>query len=117
MMVDIVLNPEHENLYKMITKQKKKCDDLKCKANDGQGFCRIDTCALINPEKALVELKALRKRSRRISWLWKCPICNAIGKKPTAHYLALKRGKFHGRNVHNNRNIEPIFIRYEGINV
>ena len=69
-MIDVVLNPNHENLYEMITKQQEKkeeinhCSELNCKANDGQGSCRINTCALIDPESAIEELKVLEEENK-----------------------------------------------------
>lgn len=51
-------------LFRLAGKEKTMCEinhcsELDCPANDGKGSCRIDTCALIDPEKATEELEVL----------------------------------------------------------
>jgi hypothetical protein len=61
-MCEIILNSEHENLYNLMKEQKiNHCDEKNCQANDGQGSCRINTCALIDPQKAIIELKKIKE--------------------------------------------------------
>jgi len=43
----------------MEDKEINHCSEYHCKANDGRGSCRINTCALIDPERAIEEIKAL----------------------------------------------------------
>ncbi len=66
-MPNVVLNPEHEHLYNLITKQqKKKCDKLECKANTGDGYCLINTCSLIDPVTAIKEYNLLKKKNKNV---------------------------------------------------
>lgn len=53
----------------------KKCDELKCLANTGKGQCRINTCALIDPEQAIIEFSELKLDEKDLAnvrnWLQK----------------------------------------------
>lgn len=56
-------------------------------------------------------------RSRRLYWIWKCPVpgCPCMGQKPTAHYLASRYAIMHGKRAH-NMIIEPVFIKVKNDN-
>lgn len=53
-----------------------QCGELDCPANDGKGTCKITTCALIDPEQAILELKK-KEEETIVCALCGKPICRS----------------------------------------
>jgi hypothetical protein len=51
---------------------------------------------------------------RVVWWLWQCTECGVVGRKPSNHFTAASYGKKHVKTVHNDRDVEIVFIRLGG---